>query len=88
MEGVVEVKILGQTLIVKSDGDETYVRAVEEHLREQIEEVKRYTKAVSTLDVVLLTALNITGELVKTKKQLDSLLARSEELTRQIEQRR
>lgn len=78
---VAELKIDGHRLIVKSDEDEGYIRAVEDYLNQKIEEVKGNTKAASTLDLALLAALNITGEVIKAKEMLDRVGRRTEELT-------
>ncbi len=82
---VVELRIHGHRLVVKSEEGEEYIRTVENYLNNKIEEVKESTKAVSTLDLALLTALNITGEVIKTKEILERLGKRSEELAETIE---
>ncbi|MEE8575112.1 MAG: cell division protein ZapA [Thermodesulfobacteriota bacterium] len=84
---VVELDILGQKLAVKSDEDEQYIRAVESYLAIKVDEVKDSSKAVSTLDVALLAALNVTGELLKTKEMLESLDKRTEDLSELIDRR-
>ena len=64
MKQAAELKIYGHRLIVKSEEGEEHIRAVENYLNNKIEEVKENTKAVSTLDLALLAALNITGEVI------------------------
>lgn len=87
MKKVVELKIQGHRLVVKCEEGEDYIRAVEDYLNSKIEEVKENTKAVSTLDLALLAALNITGEIIKTKEMLERLGRRSEELAEMIDRR-
>jgi cell division protein ZapA len=87
LKNVAELRINGHRLLIKSEEGEEYIRAVEEYLNNKIEEVKENTKAVSTLDLALLAALNITGEVIKTKEILDRLGRRSEELTSLIDRR-
>jgi len=84
---VAELKIFGHKLLVKSDENEAYIRRVEEYLNTKIEEVRENTKAVSSLDVALLAALNITGEVIKTKEMLEELGRKSEELAIKIDRR-
>lgn len=72
---------------MKSEEGEEHIRAVENYLNNKIEEVKENTKAVSTLDLALLAALNITGEVIKTKEMLERLGKRSEELALLIDGR-
>ncbi|MBI4948833.1 MAG: cell division protein ZapA [Deltaproteobacteria bacterium] len=87
MKKVAELKIYGHKLVVRSDEGEDYIRAVEHYLNHKIEEVKETTKAVSTLDLALLAALNITGEVIKTKETLERLGRKSEELAQLIDRR-
>jgi cell division protein ZapA len=87
MKKVAELNIQGHRLVVKSHEGEAYMRAVEDYLNNKIEEVKEKTKAVSTLDLALLAALNITGEVIKTKETLERLGKRSEELAELIDRR-
>lgn len=84
-KNVAELTINGHRISVKSDEGEDYVRAVENYLNKKIEEVKESTRAVSTLDLTLLAALNITGEVIKTKEMLERLGERTEELARRID---
>jgi len=87
LKKVAELRIFGHKLLVKSDEGEEYIRAVEDYLNTKIEEVKESTKAVSTLDLALLAALNITGEVIKTKEILERLGRKSEELAHEIDRR-
>lgn len=87
LKKVAELKIFGHKLLVKSEEGEEYIRAVEDYLNTKIEEVKENTKAVSTLDLALLAALNITGEVIKTKEMLERLGRKSEELAQKIDRR-
>ncbi|MCP3677912.1 MAG: cell division protein ZapA [Deltaproteobacteria bacterium] len=83
----VEVNILEQKLYVKSDEDEEYIRRVETYLNGKVEEIKNNTKAVSTLDVALLTVLNVAGDYLKTIEQFGEVEDRSTKLTELIERR-
>ncbi|GMR04590.1 MAG: hypothetical protein BMS9Abin23_0490 [Thermodesulfobacteriota bacterium] len=84
MKKAAELKINGHRLVVKSEEGEEYIKAVESYLNNKIEEVKNNTRAVSTLDLALLAALNITGEVIKSKEILERLEKKSEELTELI----
>jgi cell division protein ZapA (FtsZ GTPase activity inhibitor) len=87
-ENIVEIRVLGQKLVVKSDEEEEYIREVEDYLNAKIEEIKENTKAVSSLNLALLTALNVTGEYIRARKMLESVEAKSEELVQRIDRRR
>jgi len=82
---VAEINIFGHKLLVRSDEGEEYIRAIEDYLNTKMEEVRENTKAVSSLDLALLAALNITGEVIKNKEMLEQLGRKSEELATRID---
>ena len=82
-----EVRINNHSLVVKSNEGMENMKAVEAYLNEQIEEVKKTSRAVSTLDIALLAALNITGEVLKTREKLEKVEKHSKVLTEFIEER-
>ncbi len=73
-ERVVEIKVFGQTFSVKTDADEDHIQAVAQYVNEKMDEVLRKTRSVSTLNVAILTALNIADDLLKEKEQRKALL--------------
>ncbi len=85
MKNVVELTICGRKLVVKSDETREYVRKVEEFLNRRIDEIRQNTRVAATVDLVLLTALNLSGELVKIRDRLEKLDKRSTELARVVE---
>ncbi len=87
MDKAMEIKIDGHKLVVKSPEGEEHLRKVEDYLNSKIEEVKEKTKAASTLDLALLAALNITGEVIKSTEALNETKKRSKEMNRQIDRR-
>ncbi len=84
-----KINILGQELSVLSDADDEHVLSVIRLLNEKTEEILKSANNLKTLDVAILTALNIAEELVKLKgvnKELcDQLESRSEKLIELIE---
>ncbi|MEE9591479.1 MAG: cell division protein ZapA [Thermodesulfobacteriota bacterium] len=87
MKKTIEINILEQKLLVKSEEGEEYVKEVEAYLNKKVEEIKKRTRAVSTLDVVLLTALNMAGDYLKTIERLGELENRSGKLAKFIERK-
>lgn len=65
MQKPVEVIILGQKFVVKSDSDEAYVQNVANFVDQKMNDILQKTKSVSNLNVAILTALNIADELFK-----------------------
>ena len=88
MQGVslkaVEVNILEQKLLVKSEDGEEHVKQITDYLNSKIEEVKQNSKAVSTLNVALLAAMNIADDYMATKERLVRLEGRSKKLSERI----
>jgi cell division protein ZapA len=88
-ERLVEIRVFGQTYTVKTDADENYIQEVAKYVNEKMEEVLKKTKSVSTLNVAILTALNIADDLLKEKERRTSLLqeveAKSKDLAEKID---
>lgn len=68
MKKQVEIKVMGQKFTVRSDSTEEYVSEVAQYVDEKINEVMRSTKAVASLNVVILAAMNIADEFLKFKQ--------------------
>jgi cell division protein ZapA len=88
-ERLVEIKVFGQTYTVKTDAEEDYIQEVARYVNEKMEEVLTKTKSVSTLNVAILTALNIADDLLKEKEKRTALRreveAKSKDLVEKIE---
>lgn len=83
-EQVVEIKVFGQTFSVKTDADADHIQAVARYVNEKMEEVLKKTRSVSTLNVAILTALNIADDLLKEKEQRRVLLREVEVKSRDL----
>ncbi len=88
-ERLVEIKVFGQTYTVKTDAEEDYIQEVAKYVNEKMDEVLKKTKSVSTLNVAILTALNIADDLLKEKEKRVALLqeveAKSKDLVEKID---
>ncbi len=73
-ERLVEIKVFGQNYTVKTDAGEEYIQEIARYVNEKMEEVLKRTKSVSTLNVAILTALNIADDLLKEKEKRIALL--------------
>jgi cell division protein ZapA len=83
-ERLVEIKVFGQTYTVKTDAEEDYIQEVAKYVNEKMEEVLKKTKSVSTLNVAILTALNIADDLLKEKEKGSALLREVEAKSRDL----
>ncbi len=64
----VAVRIRGQEFRIRSDDDEETLRRVARYLDETLTKVEKRTGTVDSLDVALLTALNLARELVALRE--------------------
>ncbi|MBI3753695.1 MAG: cell division protein ZapA [Deltaproteobacteria bacterium] len=81
---VIEAHILEQKLLVKSGDGEEHVKKVIEYVNSKVEEVRKNSKAVSTLNAALLAAMNIADDYFETKERLVKLEDRARELAERI----
>jgi len=73
-ERLVEIKVFGQTYTVKTDAEEDHIQEVARYVNEKMDEVLKKTRSVSTMNVAILTALNIADDLLKEKERRIALL--------------
>ncbi len=83
-ERLVEIKVFGQTYTVKTDAEEDYIHEVAKYVNEKMEEVLKKTKSVSTLNVAILTALNVADDLLREKEKRTALLQEVEAKSRDL----
>lgn len=89
MARLVEVTIGNSQYTIKTDADEAYIQTIARYLNSRIEEVEKKTKSVSTLNVIILSALNIADDLFrersKERRYLKDIENRSRNLVAMIE---
>ena len=84
IDRLVEIKIMGQTYTVKTDAEEEYIQEVARYVNEKMDEVLKKTKSVSTLNVAILTALNIADDLLKERERRRGLLQEVEKKSKDL----
>lgn len=67
MKKAIEVNIMGQKLQVKSENSDTYITKVADFVDQKMKEVQQSTKSVSSLNVAILAAMNITDEYLRIR---------------------
>jgi cell division protein ZapA len=80
----VEVRILGQRLTVASDDGEQHVRDVAAYVDHCMRRLAADAPATSSLDLALVTALNIASEWRKLQNQQQELSQTINRLTRRV----
>jgi len=86
-ERLIEIKVFGQTYTVKSDAEENHIQAVAQYVNEKMDEVLKKTRSVSTLNVAILTALNIADDLLKEREKRIMLLREVEMKSKDLAER-
>lgn len=71
MQKAVEVTILGQKFVVRSDSEESYVREVAQFVDQRMNEISQRMKSVSNLNVAILAAMNIADDYFGYKRKKD-----------------
>ena len=66
---MVEIKVFGQTYTVKTDVEEDHIQEVARYVNEKMDDVLKKTRSISTLNVAILTALNLADDLLKEKRE-------------------
>ena len=76
-----DVKVFNQSFSVKSEADEHYVRQVASFVDQKIREIGDKTPSISSLNVALLTAMNIADEYLKLNRERES---KNKKLAKQV----
>ena len=84
MKQSVDVVIMGQSLTVASDDGPEHVRAVARYLDETMRALAEGGRAVATLDVALLAALNIASEYQKLQHHYKELTQTIDRLAQRL----
>jgi cell division protein ZapA (FtsZ GTPase activity inhibitor) len=80
----VNIDILGHQFAIKTDGDERYVQRIAEYLNAKSREVMEATHTVSTLDLFIKVAINLTDELFQERVAKEEFYRSVAEETRQV----
>lgn len=83
-ERLVEIKVFGQVYTVKTDAQEDHIQKVAQYVNEKMDEVTKNTKSVSSLNVAILTALNIADDLIIEKARRLALLEEVERKSKDL----
>lgn len=82
------INILGQELSVLSDAGDEHVAYVVRYVDNKVKEVKHTSDSINTLNIAILTALNIADEYIKYKEIKEDICnqleSRSEKLIKLI----
>lgn len=80
----VKVRLFGRDYSIKGHGDRKYIQELAEFIRERSERIRQQATVVSTLDLVILTLLNVTDELFQDKQVQERTIKELEEKTERL----
>ncbi len=73
LKGPVTINILGQSLLVKTSGEEEALRLAAARLEERIERLTESGVTADTLRLLMYAAIQLAGENIKIEEELISL---------------
>lgn len=74
MKRTMEISIMGQKFMIKSESDDDYVNRVAKFVDDRINEVMQNTKSVASINVAILAAMNIADEYFRFKQDKEQKL--------------
>ncbi len=80
----VSVQILGQNLVVASDADADWVRALARTVEERGRAIRARTRAINAVDLAILTALNLAEDLERLRIEHRELLDQIDALNKRL----
>lgn len=75
--------MFGRDYSIKGHGNRNYVQKLAEYISEKSQTIQRQTEVVSTLDLAVLTLLNITDEMFQHKEANEKTMRELEGKNRQ-----
>lgn len=84
MKKPVDVEIMGQKLVLRSDEEEGYVRRVAGYVDDKMQEVIKGTQSVGKANVAVLAALNIADDYHRLKERYDEMVERMDRWSKRL----
>ncbi len=72
MNDVVELKILNQKYLINSDKTKKYLEELAAYINNKADEVSKKTKSVDSLNIAVLTALNIADDYLSMQMETNN----------------
>ncbi|MDY6863594.1 MAG: cell division protein ZapA [Thermodesulfobacteriota bacterium] len=71
---MIKIDILGKIYTVTSEINEEKLKEITEYLNKQVKEVSNQVKSNSEINILILTALNVTNDYLKMKNYKEELI--------------
>ena len=79
-----EVTICNAHYTIKTDADEAYIQSIARYVNSKVEEIQNKTKSVSTINVIILAALNIADDLFREKDRNRKYMKKIEDQSKDL----
>jgi len=80
----VNVEVMGQSLVVASDGGDEWARALASAVDERIRTIRAASRSVTSVNLAILAALNFAEELERLRREHQELLRQLETLSERL----
>ena len=80
----VTVIIKGQEYTIRTDSDEDHVKAVASVVNERLDFLGRKSQTISTVNLMVLTLMNVASDYLQLQLELSSMVERLEDLNRKF----
>ncbi len=81
---VVKVRLFGRDYNIRGHGAKRHVEELAEFIRQRVETIQQKAKVVTTIDLVVLTLLDITDEMFQYKQVKEQTIKELEEKTERL----
>jgi cell division protein ZapA len=75
----VKVRLFGREYNIRGHGNKKYAQRLADFINDRADEVQRHTKVISTIDLVILTLLNVTDEMFQYRLVKEQTIKELEE---------
>ena len=79
-----EIKVFNQSFKVKSDKSEGQIEEIADYVNKKIQEIQDSTKTVATINVAVLTALNIAYDYFSIRDKSEGIALNYEERAKRL----
>ena len=80
----VKVRLFGREYSIRGHGNKKYIETLADFIKERADEIESRATVVSTLDLAILTLLNITDEMFQSKQVKEQTIKELEEKTERL----
>lgn len=80
----VKVRLFGREYSIRGHGNRKYIETLADFIKERADEIESRATVVSTLDLAILTLLNITDEMFQSKQVKEQTIKELEEKTERL----